>query len=279
MIGDKPHTPSPWADVRTVLMQGEAAGRRSVIPAFNHVQTGRDLLTVGVPHLREARDSLEAATLVFQEGFGNGRREIAAFLPLETRPVELPFAARQQSVNAPCAPQEVDPAPLERVRSIPSPAGKWVTGTVESPGYNVGNLRCEEFGHGHYIVGDIEFAAATKGKVATVVSAPQGTSCKERDRSQANIDLSIAHERHHLDKYKEVLDEYQLMSRGPFTSGECDVNLRDLKSDLHNDFRAENTEQNCHRDSVYANERQRENYCDGANRARERPGARVYPNC
>ena len=282
--GDKPDMASS-ADIQALLVQDKAAGSQTGVPGFDHAQFEHELATAGVPFLSEARDSLEAATRVLRDGPGNGRRGVlaTAFLPLEVRLAELPFAgARQRSGNAPCAPptpQEVAPAPMERIPNLPSPAGKWVTGTVESPGYNVGSLRCEEFGLGHYIVGDIAFAAATKGKVATVVSAPQGTSCKERDRTQANIDLSIAHERHHLDKYKEVLDDYQLMSRGPFVSGECDDNLRDLKNDLRDDFRDENTEQNCHRDSVYANERQRENYCDGANRARERAGARVYPDC
>ena len=260
---------------------GSAPGAewRHPAAAVPHLQRALALVNFAGRHL--ARDGSAGFGAPSDAVFHAAETRVAA-LPPETRPVELVLSARQLSEDAPCAPpapQEVAPAPLERVRTIPSPAGTWATGTVESPGYNVDSLRCEEFGRGHYIVGDIEFSPATKGEVATVVSPPQGTSCKETDRFQRNIDLSIAHEQHHLDKYKEVLDKHQLMSRGPFASGECDANLRDLKSDLRDDFGDENTDQNCHRDSVYANERQRENYCDGANRARERAGARVYPNC
>ena len=132
---------------------------------------GTTLLTFGVAYLSEARATLAVATRVFREGSGRGSQDglAPAFLPPETRPVELVFSARQLSADASCAPptqQEVAPAPLERVRTIPSPPGTWATGIVESPGYTVGNLRCEEFGRGHYIVGDIAFARIAGSEIA-----------------------------------------------------------------------------------------------------------------
>lgn len=115
--------------------------------------------------------------------------------------------------------------------------------------------------------------------MATKVPPPANSSCRATNRSESNILATETHETHHLDKYKAILDGYQLGSRGPHqTSGACTQALKDLKDGLRDDFEAENTRQKCHQDQVYSNERQRENYCSGR-WARERAGDQIYPNC
>lgn len=177
-------------------------------------------------------------------------------------------------------PQPVPLPEVRRVEEISGGApGEWVVGTVVDPGYNVDGLECVSRDGGYFIDGDILFAASTVALVATKVLPPENSSCRATNRSERNISATETHETHHLEKYKAILDEYQLGSRGPHqTSGACAQALKDLKDGLDEDFRAENTQQTCHRDAIYSDERQRENYCSGR-WARERAGARIYPNC
>ena len=239
-----------------------------------------------VPKLTDARRMLKAATQLFGVGavdrFETPPNPI--FQPSELLDDRLPHVATQRPPGAECAehapdaPEEVEEAPIVFVGTITDgDKPGWIVGVARS-GYDASALMCEEHGGRHYIVGDIEFTDESVGYVSMRVPPPTDEECAATDRDQADVRNTAIHEAYHLDKYKEVLDKYQLMTRGPFTSAKCDEKLIEMKQGLADDLAAEKVKQDCHRDPIYASEPRRENYCDDGE-AKERAGEVVYPDC
>lgn len=178
---------------------------------------------------------------------------------------------------------EVVPIPLLRVAVVPidAPVGAWVVGVVRLriPPYDLSELACVERAGGHHLVGNVKFAEGAVAYVSTRVPPPIGEDCSPSSRRPHDIERTIAHESHHIAKYKAVLEGYQRARRGPFTSRACAIAMANLAAGLARDFALEKERQQCHRDPTYAGEPQRVNYCDGEHAAERDGRADVYPNC
>ena len=164
---------------------------------------------------------------------------------------------------------------------IDAPVGAWVVGVVRLriPPYDLSELACVEHRGHHHLVGNVKFAEGAVAYVSTRVPPPVGESCSPSDRRPQDIEGSIVHERHHIAKYRAVLERYQRSQRGPYTSRTCAVAMANLAAGLARDFAAEKERQHCHRDPIYSGEPQRVSYCDGEYAAERDGASNVYPNC